>query len=127
MAFFSNLKITNCGQKGRIVVASSADVYTSAYFALQNACWGMPQAPLICIFQCRLRIPAGRFLPGDVLRVVQNLHEVRSGFCQRSILHLFRDRRIQKRNAPFLHTEKANLNKLRGMQHRKVAHRAYRR
>jgi len=44
MAFFSNLKITNCGQKGRIVVASSADVYTSAYFALQNACWGMPQA-----------------------------------------------------------------------------------
>ena len=88
---------------------------------------GVPQAPLVCIFQCRLRIPAGRFLPGDVLRVVQNLHEVRSGFCQRSILHLFRDRRIQKRNAPFLHTEKANLNKLRGMQHRKVAHRAYRR
>lgn len=27
----------------------------------------------------------------------------------------------------FLYTEKANLNKLRGMQHRKVAHRAYRR
>ena len=88
---------------------------------------GMPQAPLICIFQCRLRIPSGRFLSGDVLRVVEDLYEVRSGFCQRSILHLFRDRRIQKRNAPFLHTEKANLNKLRGMQHRKVAHRAYRR
>ena len=64
----------------------------------------MPQAPLICIFQCRLRIPSGRFLPGDVLWVVQNLHEVRSGFCKRIVLHLFRNRRIQKRNAPHLHT-----------------------
>ncbi len=73
-------------------------------FALQNACWGNAQAPLICIFQCRLRIPAGRFLPGDAFRVVEDLHDVRSGFCQRSILHLFRDRLIQKRNAPFLHT-----------------------
>ena len=32
-----------------------------------------------------------------------------------------------KRNQNFDYTEKANLNKLRGMQHRKVAHRAYRR
>ena len=64
----------------------------------------MPQAPLICIFQCRLRIPSGRFLPGDVLWVVQNLHEVRSGFCKKIVLHLFRNRRIQKRNAPRLHT-----------------------
>ena len=103
-------------------VASNVFVYTKTLLA-----GGMPQAPLICIFQCRLRIPSGRFLSGDVLRVVEDLYEVRSGFCQRSILHLFRDRRIQKRNAPFLHTEKANLNKLRGMQHRKVAHRAYRR
>ena len=31
----------------------------------------------------------GRFLPGDVLRVVEDLHEARSGFRQRSILHLF--------------------------------------
>ena len=61
--------------------ASSAFVYTNAYFALQNTCWGMPQAPLICIFQCRLRIPMGRFLPGDALRVVEHLHEVRSCFC----------------------------------------------
>jgi hypothetical protein len=30
MAFFSNLKISNCGQKGRIVVASRAFVYTNA-------------------------------------------------------------------------------------------------
>jgi hypothetical protein len=42
MAFFSNLKITNCGQKGRIVVASSAFVRTNANFALQNACWEIP-------------------------------------------------------------------------------------
>ena len=85
-------------------LASSADVYTSAYFALQNACWGSAPSPFDLHFQCRLRIPAGRFLPGDAFRVVEGLHEVRSGFCQRSILHLFRDRRIQKRNAPFLHT-----------------------
>ena len=32
MAFFSNLKITNCGQKGRIVVASSATWYQLAIF-----------------------------------------------------------------------------------------------
>ena len=57
-----------------------------------------PQTPLFCIFQCRLCVPAGRFLPGDALRFVEDLHEVRSGFCQRSMLHLFRDRRIQRRN-----------------------------
>ena len=28
--------------KGRIVVASSAFVYTKAIFALQNACWEFP-------------------------------------------------------------------------------------
>lgn len=117
------------------VFVSSMTLYQQAMFSsiqkhflrCKMLVGGMPQAPLICIFQCRLRIPSGRFLSGDVLRVVEDLYEVRSGFCQRSILHLFRDRRIQKRNAPFLHTEKANLNKLRGMQHRKVAHRAYRR
>ena len=97
-------KAVEYGLKGRIVVASSADVYTSAYFALQNACWGVPQTPLFCIFQCRLRIPMGRFLPGDVLRVVEDLHEARSGFRQRSILHLFQHRRIQKRSTPILHT-----------------------
>ena len=127
LQFLQDLQLLICGLKGRIAYASNVFVYTKTLFALQNACWGVPQTPLICIFQCRLRIPSGRFLSGDVLRVVEDLYEVRSGFCQRSILHLFRDRRIQKRNAPFLHTEKANLNKLRGMQHRKVAHRAYRR
>ena len=71
---------------------------------MQNACWGMPQTPLFCVFQCRLRVPAGRFSPGDVLRVVENLHEVRSSFYQRSILYPFRYQRIQKQNAPFLHT-----------------------
>ena len=64
----------------------------------------VPQTPLICIFQCRLRIPVGRFLPGDAFRVVEDLHKVRCGFCHRGILHLFWDRRIQKRNALFLHT-----------------------
>ena len=28
------------------------------------------------LFQCKLRIPAGRFLPGDAFRVVEDLHEV---------------------------------------------------
>ena len=100
-------------------MASSADVYTSAYFALQNACWGMPQAPLICIFQCRLRIPSGRFLPGDVLWVVQNLHEVRSGFCKRIVLHLFRNWCFQKRNAPHLHTVRKFFLRL---QYRSLTH-----
>ena len=97
-------KAVEYGLKGRIVVASNVFVYTKTLFALQNACWGVPQTPLFCIFQCRLRIPMGHFLPGDVLRVVENLHEVRSSFCKRSVLHLFWDRRIQKRSAPFLHT-----------------------
>ena len=56
------------------------------------------QTPLFCIFQCRLRVPAGRFLSDDTFRVIENLHKVRCSFCQRSMLHLFRDRRIQKRN-----------------------------
>lgn len=97
-------KAVEYGLKGRIVVASNVFVYTKTLFALQNACWGVPQTPLFCIYQCRLRIPMGRFLPGDVLRVVEDLHEARSGFRQRSILHLFRYLRIQKRNVPFLHT-----------------------
>ena len=37
------------------------------------------------------------------------------------------DEMIQFEEKTVLDTEKANLNKLRGMQHRKVAHRAYRR
>jgi len=41
------------------IVASSADVYTSAYFALQNACWGVPQTPLICIFPMQAARPGG--------------------------------------------------------------------
>ena len=117
------------------IFVSSMTLYRQAvqtYIHLLILCCKMlvgecPKPLCSALFQCRLRIPSGRFLSGDVLRVVEDLYEVRSGFCQRSILHLFRDRRIQKRNAPFLHTEKANLNKLRGMQHRKVAHRAYRR
>ena len=64
----------------------------------------VPQTPLFCIFQCRLRVPAGRFLSDDTFRVIENLHKVRCSFCQRSILYPFGHQRIQKRNAPFLHT-----------------------
>ena len=41
-------KAVEYGLKGRIVVASSAFVYTNAYFALQNACWGHPQTLSLC-------------------------------------------------------------------------------
>ena len=61
MAFFSNLKITNCGQKGRIVVASRAFVYTNAIFALQNACWAVPNPLHSAPFRCRLRVFSKRF------------------------------------------------------------------
>ena len=61
MAFFSNLKITNCGQKGRIVVASRAFVYTNAIFALQNACWAVPYPLHSAPFRCRLRVFSKRF------------------------------------------------------------------
>ena len=54
-------KADEYGLKGRIVVASRAFVYTNAIFALQNACWGVPQTPLFCIFQCRLRVFSKRF------------------------------------------------------------------
>lgn len=39
-----------------------------------------------------------------MLRVVEDLHEVRSSFCKKIVLHLFGNRRIQKRNTPRLHT-----------------------
>ena len=35
-------KFLSCGLKGRIVAASSAFVRTNANFALQNACWEIP-------------------------------------------------------------------------------------
>ena len=91
--------------EGRVSIASSADVYTSALFCVAKMLVGECPKPLCsALFQCRLRVPAGRFLPCDALRVIEDLHEVRCGFCQRSILHLFRDGCIQKRNAPSLHT-----------------------
>lgn len=39
--------------------ASSVFVYTKTIFALQNACWGMPQSPLICIFTMQAAHPDG--------------------------------------------------------------------
>ena len=86
------------------VPASNVFVYTKTLLRCKMLVREAPQTPLFCIFQCRLRVPAGRFLSDDTFRVIENLHKVRCSFCQRSILHLFRDRRIQKRNAPFLHT-----------------------
>ena len=77
MAFFSNLKISNCGQKGRIVVASRAFVYTNAILLCKMLVGKVPQTPLFCIFQCRLRVPAGHFLSDDTFRVIENLHKVR--------------------------------------------------
>ena len=76
LQFLQDLQLLICGLKGRIAYASNVFVYTKTLFALQNACWGVPQTPLICIFQCRLRVPAGRFLPGDALRVIEDLHKV---------------------------------------------------
>ena len=61
MAFFSNLKISSCGQKGRIVVASRAFVYTNAIFALQNACWAVPNPLHSAPFRCRLRVCSKHF------------------------------------------------------------------
>ena len=69
-------KAVEYGLKGRIVVASSAFVYTNAYFALQNACWGHPKPFHSAPFRCRLRIPAERFLSGDALRVIEDLHQM---------------------------------------------------
>ena len=53
MAFFSNLKISNCGQKGRIVVASRAFVYTNAIL-LCKMLVGLCPNP-ICSASCRCR------------------------------------------------------------------------
>ena len=45
-------------------------LYTS-----QNACWGHPKPFHSAPFRCRLRIPAERFLPGDALRVSEDLQQ----------------------------------------------------
>ena len=45
MAFISNLKISNCGLKGRIAGASSADVYTSALFCVAKCLLGSAPNP----------------------------------------------------------------------------------
>lgn len=75
---FSNLKILDYGLKryAERTRASSAFVYTNAYFALQNACWGHPKPFHSAPFRCRLRIPAERFLSGDALRVIEDLHQM---------------------------------------------------
>lgn len=59
MAFIYNLKISNYGLKGRIAGASNAVVYTTATFALQNACWGSAPSPFDLHFQMQAARPGG--------------------------------------------------------------------
>ena len=54
-------KAVEYGLKGRIVVASRAFVYTNAIFALQNACWAVPNPLHSAPFRCRLRVFSKRF------------------------------------------------------------------
>ena len=49
---------------------------TGACNHCQNACWGHPKPFHSAPFRCRLRIPAERFLSGDALRVIEDLHQM---------------------------------------------------
>ena len=64
------------GLKGRIVVASNVFVYTKTLFALQNACWGSAPNPFVLHFSMQAAHPCGTLLPGDALRVIEDLHKV---------------------------------------------------
>lgn len=44
-----------------ITLASRAFVYTNAIFALQNACWAVPNPLHSAPFRCRLRVFSKRF------------------------------------------------------------------
>ena len=61
MAFFSNLKISNCGQKGRIVVASRAFVYTNAILLCKMLVGLCPNPICSASCRCRLRVFSKRF------------------------------------------------------------------
>lgn len=58
------------------VPASNVFIYTKHFLRCKMLVGEAPKTPLFCIFQCRLRVPAGRFLPGDALWVVEDLHKV---------------------------------------------------
>ena len=47
--------------EGRVSIASRAFVYTNAIFALQNACWAVPNPLHSAPFRCRLRVFSKRF------------------------------------------------------------------
>ena len=47
---------------GFIAPASNADVYTSAYFALQNTCWGSAPSPFDPHFPMQAAPPCGMLL-----------------------------------------------------------------
>ena len=68
MAFFSNLKISNCGQKGRIVVASRASWYQLAIFESDFSKSKFKMLVGLCLnpvcsasCRCRLRVCSKRF------------------------------------------------------------------
>ena len=61
MAFFSNLKISNCGQKGRIVVASRAFVYTNAILLCKILVGLCPNPICSASCRCRLRVCSKHF------------------------------------------------------------------
>ena len=61
MAFFSNLKISNCGQKGRIVVASRAFVYTNAILRCKMLVGLCPNPICSASCRCRLRVCSKHF------------------------------------------------------------------
>ena len=61
MAFFSNLKISNCGKKGRIVVASRAFVYTNAILLCKMLVGLCPNPICSASCRCRLRVCSKHF------------------------------------------------------------------
>jgi len=58
---------TICGLKGRIAGASSASVYTNAYFALRNACWGSAPSPFDLHFPMQAAHPGGTLLKMSIV------------------------------------------------------------
>jgi len=59
LQFLQDLQLLICGLKGRIAYASNAAVYTTAAFALQNACWGSTPNPFVLHFSMQAARPGG--------------------------------------------------------------------
>ena len=76
LQYLQDLQLSTCGLKGRIDGASNVFVYTKTLFALQNACWGSAPNPFVLHFSMQATHPCGTLLPGDALRVIEDLHKV---------------------------------------------------